>query len=74
MTTKNENDKSIVFRLVYKNTEILFCGDIGSEVEDELLQSGRDIRADVIKIAHHGADTSSQIEFLKEVAPKAAIV
>ncbi len=74
MTTKNENDKSIVFRLVYKNTEILFCGDIGSEVEDELLQSGRDIRADVIKIAHHGADTSSQIEFLKEVAPKAAII
>ena len=66
------NDLSVVSKLSYKNVGFLFTGDIGRGVEDKLLS--KDIRADVLKVAHHGSDTSSTISFLNKVKPSYAVV
>lgn len=66
------NDTSIVARLVFGQHTFLFTGDIGDEVEKELLSS--QLTADVLKVAHHGSKYSSSQEFLQAVNPKYAVV
>lgn len=68
------NNTSIVLKLSYGETEVLFTGDAEKEVEEELTMLMDDIGADVLKLAHHGSDTSTGSEFLKLVKPKAAII
>lgn len=63
----NTNNSSVVGKLVYKDFEVLLTGDIEKSVEKKLIGSGLDLRADVLKIAHHGSKTSSTKEFLKAV-------
>ncbi len=70
----NTNNGSLTMRLIYKNTGILFTGDIEKEAEEMILNEGIDVSADVIKIAHHGSDTSSTMEFLKSVNPSSSII
>ncbi|MDR1067164.1 MAG: DNA internalization-related competence protein ComEC/Rec2 [Clostridiales bacterium] len=70
----NDNESSLVLKLVYKNASFLFTGDIDKQCEREIIASGADISADVLKLAHHGSKYSSSEEFLNEVAPKIAIV
>lgn len=65
------NHYSIIMKLSYKNTSYLFTGDAESINEKEL--SG-DIAADVLKVGHHGSDTSSTEEFLDRVAPDIAVI
>jgi competence protein ComEC len=60
--------------LHYKATSILFTGDIQSEIEGMLLAEGVDLRADVLKVAHHGSSYSTTPEFLKAVNPRAAVI
>ena len=69
-----ENDNSLVFRLQYGDFSMLFCGDIQENAEKVLLESGVDLRADVLKVAHHGSDTSSSTMFLQAVRPKYAVI
>jgi len=66
---KDKNLGSIVIKLIYGNTSMLFTGDIEQLVEKKLLSAGLDISADVLKIAHHGSKTSSSEDFLKLVDP-----
>lgn len=66
------NDTSIVARLVFGQHAFLFTGDIGDEVEKELLSS--QLTADVLKVAHHGSKYSSSQEFLQAVDPKYAVI
>ena len=69
------NNTSVVLKLIYKDAEILFTGDIEKEMEQRLAEvfpSG--IKADVIKAAHHGSDTSSTGVFLEQVKPKVAVI
>jgi len=68
------NNASIVNKLVYKNKEFLFMGDAEKEIERELLELNFDLRAEVVKIGHHGSSSSSTEEFLKAVDPKYAII
>jgi len=68
------NEGSLVLKLVYNNTSLLFTGDIGKETENLLLRGKADIRADVLKVAHHGSAGSTGEEFLKNVNPKAAVI
>lgn len=68
------NNYSVVCKLQYKNTSFLFTGDAESPVEDELLQKGSDIKADVLKVAHHGSRYSSTQEFINKVSPKIAVI
>ena len=52
----------------------LFMGDAEKEEEDTLLATGADLRAEFIKLGHHGSRTSSQREFLQAVAPAYAAI
>jgi competence protein ComEC len=68
------NDSSLVFRLSYGSTAFLLTGDIGRGVEEEILAAGIDIRAQVLKAAHHGSDSSSSEAFLAAVRPEYIVV
>lgn len=68
------NDYSLVFKLTYGDNKILFAADMEMLTEKELLDANVDVSADVLKIGHHGSNTSSSEEFLDSVAPKFAIV
>lgn len=71
---ENLNQYSAVIRLTYKNTAFLFTGDMEKTNEDELLASSADVKADVLKVAHHGSRTSSTSAFLSAVSPQYAII
>lgn len=70
--SKNLNNSSIILKLTYGNVSFLFTGDIENDVEKTLLN--KDIESDVLKVAHHGSNTSSSNAFLKKVNPKYAII
>lgn len=72
------NNNSLVCKLVYKNFSIMFTGDIESIAEKailtEYLRTLNLLRADVLKVAHHGSKTSSIEEFIDAVNPDYAII
>ncbi len=68
------NDRSVVLRLGYGMGRVLLTGDIESGVERALVRSGLDLRADVLKVAHHGSATSSGAAILAAVAPRLAVI
>lgn len=68
------NNYSIVIKLVYKDTSFLFTGDAEGESEKEMLSIGCNIKADVLKVGHHGSSSSTTKKFLNEVSPKYAII
>jgi len=68
------NNYSIVIRLDFGKTSFLFTGDAQSESEEEILTKGFDLHADVLKVGHHGSNTSTSLEFLKAVSPKYAVI
>ena len=53
------NEVSNVYRVSYGRAQFLFTGDLVKEQEAKLVASGRDIRASVLKVGHHGSATSS---------------
>lgn len=68
------NNYSAVLKLSYGDKAFLFMGDAEGEVEREILESGADISADVLKVGHHGSDTSSTREFIEAVEPSYTII
>jgi competence protein ComEC len=69
------NDNSIVVRISYGSRAFLFVGDAERGEEARLLAKSRDrLRADVLKVGHHGSRTSSTPAFVSVVAPEHAIV
>jgi len=69
-----DNDKSIVFRLVFNKASFLFTGDISQGVEKNLLAENIILDSDVLKIAHHGSKYSNSPEFLSAVSPLFSII
>lgn len=67
----NLNNYSAVIKVTYGNRKFLFMGDAEVESENEITT---DLSADVIKVGHHGSDTSSSISFVKKVNPSYAII
>ena len=58
-----------------KTTTIMFTGDIEEKAEEELVKIyGDKLKADILKVAHHGSKTSSTAGFLKCVSPKIALI
>lgn len=74
LRVKNLNNTSIANRLVYGDTAIMLTGDLETEAEEELLLSGRDLTAQILKAGHHGSATSSHLEFLEAVDPDLALL
>jgi competence protein ComEC len=72
--TDDLNNASLVMGMGYGNFTVLFAGDIGSSVEEKLILAGINLRADVLKIPHHGSRHSSSHEFLAAVQPKMALL
>lgn len=70
----NMNDYSVVSVLDLGDTSFLFTGDAETVVETELLESGFDLSADVLKVGHHGSTTSSKKAFLEAVAPSYCVI
>jgi len=68
------NDNSLVLRVDYGRRSFLFAGDVEAHGEAALVASGARLRADVLKVAHHGSRTSSTPAFLRAVAPSLAVI
>lgn len=68
------NDTSLVLRCDFGETSFLFTGDMERGAEADLLDSGADLGATVLKVGHHGSDTSTSYPFLREVMPTYAVV
>lgn len=68
------NDSSIVLKLNYFSNSFLFTGDLGSNKEKEILNSGANIKADVLKVGHHGSSYSTASLFLDKVNPSFAAI
>ena len=66
----NLNDSSIVIELDYGNTKYLFMGDATTRVEEMVEWN----EVDVLKVAHHGSNSSTSRQFLEKVKPKYAII
>src|SRR5574344_1007170 len=68
----NLNNSSIVLKLIYGNISVMLMGDATNSVEKEIIS--KDIKADVLKVGHHGSATSTSNAFLKKVNPSYAII
>ena len=71
---EDSNNASIGVYLKFGNTSYLFTGDAEYEAEEDILEKGFMIDADVYKAGHHGSRTSSSDEFLEAVTPKYVVV
>ena len=72
----DKNNASIVMKVQYGKTGILFTGDAEVGSEELLLEKYRlgQLRADILKLGHHGSDTSSSLDFLRAVSPAVGII
>ena len=68
------NNTSLVLRIVYGRTSFLFTGDMEQEAEKALVASGRWLASTVLKVGHHGSDSSSSYAFLQAVRPRYAVI
>lgn len=70
---KDENDSSIISYFTYDHLNYLFMGDASKEIEKQLMDT-YDLKADVIKVGHHGSNTSSDVAFLDSLDCKIALI
>lgn len=69
------NNNSLVLRLDFFNTSILFTGDIEAIAEQELVHKCKSkLDVDILKVGHHGSNTSTSESFLEAVSPKIALI
>lgn len=68
------NDTSLVLMVDYGETSFLFTGDMERTAEADLIEAGYDLSATVLKVGHHGSDTSTSYPFLREVMPQYAVI
>ena len=68
------NNYSVAVKLVHGENSFLFTGDIEKEAENDIIENGYNISADVLKVAHHGSSTSSQKKFINAVSPNYAVI
>ena len=73
-SSKNTNNTSIVLMLLFGRNRFLFVGDIDARIESEVLNSGAELKSQVLKIAHHGSGHSTSKEFLNAVLPDIAVI
>lgn len=73
-SSTDTNNTSIVLKISYGDTAFLFTADAEYEAEEVILDAGFDLKADVLKVGHHGSDTSTSYAFLREVMPEYGVI
>lgn len=68
------NDFSIVTKVQYQNASFIITGDAEMDSEMDMLKEGFNLKADVLKVGHHGSSTSSNVAFLEAVKPDYSII
>jgi competence protein ComEC len=68
------NNSSIVLRIVYGETSFLFTGDAERQTEQAIIDSNAYIHSTVLKVGHHGSNSSTSYIWLREVMPQYAII
>ena len=71
---ENINNYSIVSKVSFGEIDIIMTGDAEKEVEEEILKSGVNIDAEILKIGHHGSRTSTTEQFLDAISPEFALI
>ena len=70
----NLNNYSTVMKVSFGNMDIIMTGDAEKSVENEILQSVEILDAEILKLGHHGSDTSTSDEFLDAISPQYALI
>lgn len=70
----NTNNYSIVLKVSFGQMDMIMTGDAETEVEEKILESGANIDAEILKVGHHGSDTSSSEAFLDAVSPEYGLI
>jgi competence protein ComEC len=74
-SARGENDNSLVITVGWRGRSLLFAGDIEADGEAALLaRAGPSLRADVVKVPHHGSKTSSTAELVAATQPSVAVI
>lgn len=73
-TYEDPNNMSIVLKITFGDRSFLFTGDAEREAENDIINAGFDISADVLKVGHHGSYTSTSYVWLKTVDPQYAVI
>ena len=68
------NDTSAIMRLEYGKESILFTGDLNLSLSNFLINNSNNLRSDVLKVPHHGAESLASNAFFDAVSPKLALV
>ncbi|RNF39256.1 MBL fold metallo-hydrolase [Planococcus salinus] len=71
--TGKANEESISLKLTYGEVDFVFTGDAGVKEEQEMVNAGFDLDAEILQLGHHGSNTSTSSEFLQAVSPEVAI-
>lgn len=68
------NNYSVVLTLNFNSSSFIFMGDSEKLVENQLINKAYDVSSDVIKVGHHGSNSSSSSEFIDKVSPQYAVI
>lgn len=68
------NNYSTVMKVSFGEMDMIMTGDAEKEVERDILESGENINAEILKVGHHGSDTSSCEEFVDAISPEYALI
>lgn len=73
-TASDDNNNAIVLRVDYGRFSVLLTGDAEREAEEALIAAGLPLRADVLKVGHHGSNGSTSAVFIAAVRPRLAVI
>ena len=71
---ESTNDNSVVLYFTFLNMKWLFTGDIGTEVEENIVLDYKGLDVDILKVAHHGSINSYSEQFIRDITPKEAVI
>ena len=63
-----------MLKIIYGEASFLFAGDAEGNEEQDILAEGYDLSATVLKVGHHGSNTSTTYPFLREIMPQYAVI
>jgi competence protein ComEC len=71
----SSNERSGIIKIVYGNSSIIFTGDVGKETERSYISVYKKfLDSDVLKVGHHGSESTTSVEFLKYVSPNISLI